>query len=101
MRTSELSFRVDPELKDQATHLFRQLGISTSAALRLLLENAVARQALHVDLPGSSKVGQVPVDAAPGLRLWENDARRMHRNRDDRMVIRQKPGIAGGTKWNW
>ena len=54
MRTSELSFRVDPELKEQATHLFRQLGISTSAALRLLLENAVARQALHVDLPGSS-----------------------------------------------
>ena len=101
MRSSELSFRVDPELKDQATHLFRQLGISTSAALRLFLENAVARQGLHFDLSGSRKVAQAQAEDAPDMGLWENDARRMHRNGDDRMVLGQRPAIADGTEWNW
>ena len=101
MRSSELSFRVDPELKEQATHLFRQLGISTSAALRLFLENAVARQGLHFDLSGSRKITQAQVEAVPDLGSWEDDARRMHRNGDDRMVIRQPPGIADGTEWHW
>ena len=101
MRSSELSFRVDPELKDQATHLFRQLGMSTSAALRLLLAHAVARQGLLVDLSTSGKVKRAQAEDVPDLGLWEDDARRMHRNGDDRMVLRQPPRIAAGTEWNW
>ena len=38
---------------------------------------------------------------APDIRLWENDARRMHRHGDDRMVLRQPLRIADGSVWNW
>ena len=73
MNTAELSFRVDPALKEQAAQLFQELGLSTSAALRLFLEHAVTCQGLPFD---TSLNG----DAENGLRnaLWARDAERMH-----------------------
>ena len=92
MNTAELSFRVDPALKEQAAQLFQELGLSTSAALRLFLEHAVTCQGLPFD---TSLNG----DAENGLRnaLWARDAERMQRNGDDRMVMPRKPGMNNET----
>ena len=41
-----ISMRVDPELKQQASDLFNDLGIDLSAAINMFLKQSVAEQAL-------------------------------------------------------
>ena len=45
MSAKPYSFRLDPELKEQADHLFTSLGLSTNAAVNMFLRQAVAEQA--------------------------------------------------------
>jgi DNA-damage-inducible protein J len=96
MNNAELSFRVDPVLKEQAAHLFQELGLSTSAALRLFLERAVICQGLPFEVSLNASAEDKARNA-----LWSRDAERMHANGDDRMVMPRKPRIADGTEWGW
>lgn len=76
--------------------MFQELGLSTSAALRLFLERAVICQGLPFDVSLNATAEDRSRNA-----LWAQDAERMHGNGDDRMVMPHKPTIADGTKWNW
>ena len=45
MSAKPYSFRLEPELKEQADNLFTSLGISTNAAVNMFLRQAVSEQA--------------------------------------------------------
>ena len=46
MASSVVQFRVEEELKAQATELFEKLGIDLSTALRIFLKRSVAAKGL-------------------------------------------------------
>lgn len=46
MRTAVVSTRIDPELKENTTRIFKRLGISTSQAITLFLKQVELRQGL-------------------------------------------------------
>ena len=92
MHTEEVSFRVDPHLKHLASDLFHGLGLTTSAALRLFLEQAVASRGLPFEVKQSDSERE---------RVWAADAKKMHERGEDRLAMVRKPRIADGTEWSW
>mgnify|MGYP000674150508 CR=1 FL=1 len=48
MSAKPYSFRLEPELKEQADNLFTSLGISTNAAVNMFLRQAVSRTGIPV-----------------------------------------------------
>ena len=46
MITDQISVKVDPALKNNATKIFKKIGISESEAIRLFLSEVVIRQQL-------------------------------------------------------
>ncbi|MDI6794158.1 MAG: type II toxin-antitoxin system RelB/DinJ family antitoxin [bacterium] len=46
MKTAEISVRVEPQLKDGAIKIFKNMGISVSEAISLFLNEVVVQQGL-------------------------------------------------------
>ena len=56
--------RVDPELKREASEVLGDMGITTSAAIRMLLEQVVAERSLPFSVRTPNKVTQEAIAAS-------------------------------------
>ena len=56
--------RVDPELKREATEVLGEMGITTSAAIRMLLEQVVAERSLAFVFGTPNEVTQEAIAAS-------------------------------------
>jgi DNA-damage-inducible protein J len=49
-KTSTIRARIEPELKDNAEHIFQQLGLSTTQAITLFYKQVELKQGLPFDV---------------------------------------------------
>lgn len=49
-KTQEVRLRVEPELKEQATEILEELGLTVSAAIRLFLKKVVETNSIPFDI---------------------------------------------------
>lgn len=49
-KTATITTRVDPELKNNAEHVFQQLGMNTTQAINMFLKQVELRQGLPFDV---------------------------------------------------
>lgn len=49
-KTTTLNIRIDPDVKEQAEAVFRQLGISSSIAVNMFFKQVIMQQGLPFDL---------------------------------------------------
>ena len=49
-KTTTVRARIEPELKDKAEHIFRQLGLSTTQAITLFYKQVELREGLPFDV---------------------------------------------------
>ena len=55
MSTSVVQFRIDDELKEQATEIYEKLGLDLSTAMRIFLKRSVAVKGLPFGMPLSDE----------------------------------------------
>lgn len=69
-KSAFVNVRVDPETKEQAEHVFSELGLSTSEAVTLFLRQVILRRGLPFDvrLPNEETLAALreDVSALPG-----------------------------------
>lgn len=54
-KTQQVLIRLDPELKEQATQILEDLGLSMSGAIRLFLKKVVETNSIPFDVYKSNK----------------------------------------------
>lgn len=54
-KTQEVRLRIEPELKEQATEILEDLGLSMSGAIRLFLKKVVETNSIPFDVYKSNK----------------------------------------------
>ena len=71
-RTETIRARVDPELKSEAEAILREVGLSSSEAMRLFLHQVVSQRGLpfEVKIPNAETVAAIEsIQAGKGLRV--------------------------------
>lgn len=67
MLTVDVRSRVEPELKEEATVVFRATGLDVSTAIRLFLRSVVEKGGLPMDLPRANPTTLAAIrNAKPG-----------------------------------
>ena len=77
MATSVVQFRVDDDLKEQATEVYEKLGLDLSTALRIFLKRSVAVRGL----PFSMTLGNEEVSAASDDEVMKISADLIEKNK--------------------
>jgi len=71
-RTETIRARVEPELKSEAESILRELGLSSSEAMRLFLHQIVSQRGLpfEVKIPNAETIAAIEsIQAGKGLRV--------------------------------
>jgi DNA-damage-inducible protein J len=71
-RTETIRARVDPELKSEAEAILKEVGLSSSEAMRLFLHQVVSQRGLpfEVKIPNAETVAAIEsIQAGKGLRV--------------------------------
>ena len=55
-KTSTIRARVEPDLKDKAEHIFKQLGLTTTQAITLFYKQVELKQGLPFDVAIPNKI---------------------------------------------
>lgn len=77
MATSVVQFRVDDDLKEQATEIYEKLGLDLSTALRIFLKRSVAVRGL----PFSMTLGDEETTAASDDEVMKISAALIEKNK--------------------
>ena len=71
-RTETIRARVEPELKSEAESILRELGLSSSEAMRLFLHQIVSQRGLpfEVKIPNAETIAAIEeLEAGKGIRV--------------------------------
>ena len=74
-KTSTIRARIEPELKDKAEHIFRQLGLTTTQAITLFYKQVELRKGLPFDIAIPNEITRKTfedTDAGRGLIVCED-----------------------------
>ena len=66
-KVSVIQTRVDPALREKSDTILTKLGLSTSDAIRMFLEQVI----LHRGLPFEVKLPTVSMESASGASAWD------------------------------
>ena len=66
-KISVIQTRVDPALREKTDTILTKLGLSTSDAIRIFLEQII----LHRGLPFKVKLPALPMESASGTSEWD------------------------------
>ena len=71
-RTETIRARVEPELKSEAESILRELGLSSSEAVRLFLHQVISQRGLpfEVKIPNAETIAAIEeLEAGKGIRV--------------------------------
>jgi DNA-damage-inducible protein J len=61
-KTSTIRARIEPDLKNKAEHIFRQLGLTTTQAITLFYKQVELRKGLPFDVAISNEITRQTLD---------------------------------------
>lgn len=64
MKTTMIHARIDPKTKDHVETIFRQLGMTTTQAIRLFYQQVVIRNGMPFDINVPNQVTQKAIEAS-------------------------------------
>ena len=67
-KTTDIRSRIEPDLKDRATEVLAECGLSVSDAIRLFLRQVVARQGLPFEVKTPNAVTIAAMEEARSIR---------------------------------
>ena len=72
VKTELIHVRIDPRTKENAEKVFERLGINTSYAVSLFLNQVIMRQGLpfSVEIPEAPRSESVPVDSRKAMEMY-------------------------------
>jgi len=75
--TTNLSIRIDRSLKDEADHVFNDMGMNLTTAITIFIKQAVRQKKIpfEINLDAHSKSISLSDVVAASERIWENARR--------------------------